>query len=60
MSNRQYAAVRNAKIRRAAQHEADEQTEAARRGALIVGMCPTCGADRVDGEDHAFGCPEAR
>jgi hypothetical protein len=57
--SRQYAAVRNAKIRRLAEEEAREQERSARLAAELVGLCPSCGADREGGESHSLGCKEA-
>jgi hypothetical protein len=57
--SRRYAAVRHAKQRRESEIVRDHERAAARL-AIVVGMCPGCGAEAVAGEAHSTECPEAR
>ncbi len=57
-SRRQYLAIRHRKAREEAQF-VEDQMRAAERAALLLGLCPMCGANIFGGEPHATECDGA-
>ncbi len=56
MTSRQYAAVRHGMNRSRLEREARDVERAAERAALLLGLCPGCGADGSAKVAHSSEC----